>query len=71
VSLAIAVIGDSMLDHYIYGDATRISPEAPVPVIKVEHELFSPGGAAHVAASIQALNQPTILLTPVGHRRPR
>lgn len=66
MSLAIAVIGDSMLDHYIYGDATRISPEAPVPVIKVEHELFSPGGAAHVAASIQALNQPTILLTPVG-----
>lgn len=66
MSLAIAVIGDSMLDHYIYGDVTRISPEAPVPVIKVEHELFSPGGAAHVAASIQALNQPTILLTPVG-----
>lgn len=66
MSLAIAVIGDSMLDHYIYGNVTRISPEAPVPVIKVEHELLSPGGAAHVAASIQALNQPTVLLTPVG-----
>lgn len=65
MSFAIAVVGDLMLDHYIYGDVSRISPEAPVPIMRVEHELFSPGGAAHVAASIQALNQPSLLMAPI------
>jgi len=66
VSFVIAVVGDSMLDHYIYGDITRLSPEAPVPVVKTNCSHYSPGGAAHVAASIQALNQPAVLFTAVG-----
>jgi D-beta-D-heptose 7-phosphate kinase/D-beta-D-heptose 1-phosphate adenosyltransferase len=69
VSKIIAVLGDSMLDHYVYGNATRISPEAPVPVIHVNHESFSPGGAAHVAASTQALDFPTVLFTVLGADR--
>jgi D-beta-D-heptose 7-phosphate kinase/D-beta-D-heptose 1-phosphate adenosyltransferase len=51
----ILVIGDLMLDHYIWGDATRISPEAPVPVVKVERDSFTAGGAANVALNLCAL----------------
>ncbi|MBR4612019.1 MAG: D-glycero-beta-D-manno-heptose-7-phosphate kinase, partial [Kiritimatiellae bacterium] len=39
------VVGDLMLDHYLWGDATRISPEAPVPVVKTERDTFTAGGA--------------------------
>mgnify|MGYP000862632654 CR=1 FL=1 len=53
--LRILVIGDLMLDHYIWGDATRISPEAPVPVVKVERDSFTAGGAANVALNLRAL----------------
>jgi len=49
------VIGDIMLDHYIWGDATRISPEAPVPVIEINRDTYTAGGAANVAANICAL----------------
>lgn len=51
----ILVIGDLMLDHYIWGDATRISPEAPVPVVKVDRDGFTAGGAANVALNLCAL----------------
>jgi D-beta-D-heptose 7-phosphate kinase/D-beta-D-heptose 1-phosphate adenosyltransferase len=51
----IAVIGDFMLDAYLYGDAERISPEAPVPVLRVVNETFALGGAGSVAADIAAL----------------
>jgi D-beta-D-heptose 7-phosphate kinase/D-beta-D-heptose 1-phosphate adenosyltransferase len=51
----IAVVGDLMLDRYIYGAVSRISPEAPVPVIHVQHEKAMPGGASNVAANIRAL----------------
>jgi D-beta-D-heptose 7-phosphate kinase/D-beta-D-heptose 1-phosphate adenosyltransferase len=51
----IAVIGDFMLDRYVYGDAERISPEAPVPVLKVVREEPRMGGAANVAAGVLAL----------------
>lgn len=44
-----------MLDHYVYGSASRISPEAPVPVISFENEKFVPGGAANVAANLVSL----------------
>ncbi len=47
--LRLLVIGDVMLDHYIWGDATRISPEAPVPVVEINRDTFTPGGAANVA----------------------
>jgi D-beta-D-heptose 7-phosphate kinase/D-beta-D-heptose 1-phosphate adenosyltransferase len=53
--LRILVIGDVMLDHYIWGDATRISPEAPVPVIDIARDSWSAGGAANVAVNIAGL----------------
>ncbi len=51
----IAVIGDMMLDCYFWGDVTRISPEAPVPVIEIDNEFFRFGGAANVALNISTL----------------
>lgn len=53
--LRILVVGDVMLDHYIKGDATRISPEAPVPVVDVSEEFNTAGGAGNVALNIAAL----------------
>ncbi len=53
--LRILVVGDVMLDRYIKGDATRISPEAPVPVIDVSEEFSTAGGAGNVALNIAAL----------------
>lgn len=53
--LHVLVIGDVMLDHYIWGDAARISPEAPVPVVDVERDTFSAGGAANVALNLTSL----------------
>lgn len=51
----IAVVGDLMLDRYIYGAVSRISPEAPVPVLRVRDELNMPGGAGNVAANLRAM----------------
>ncbi|MGN0861391.1 MAG: bifunctional heptose 7-phosphate kinase/heptose 1-phosphate adenyltransferase [Candidatus Spyradosoma sp.] len=51
----ILVVGDVMLDHYVHGDATRISPEAPVPVVNVMRDRFVAGGAANVALNIRSL----------------
>ncbi len=53
--LRILVVGDVMLDRYLWGDATRISPEAPVPVIDVFDETFTAGGAGNVALNLAAL----------------
>jgi rfaE bifunctional protein kinase chain/domain len=54
-SARVAVIGDVMVDHYVYGAVQRISPEAPVPVLHVAGERYVLGGAANVAANIAAL----------------
>src|SRR5437868_6060539 len=51
----VLVFGDVMLDRYIWGDATRISPEAPVPVIDVAKETWTAGGAGNVALNIASL----------------
>ncbi len=51
----ILVIGDAMLDEYVIGDVTRISPEAPVPVVDVVERRYSAGGAANVASNISGL----------------
>jgi rfaE bifunctional protein kinase chain/domain len=51
----ILVIGDLMIDHYVWGDATRLSPEAPVPVVNVKSESTTLGGAANVAQNLIAL----------------
>ncbi|MBL4679035.1 MAG: D-glycero-beta-D-manno-heptose-7-phosphate kinase [Mucilaginibacter sp.] len=52
---SILVIGDLMIDHYIIGDANRLSPEAPVPVVNVKNEFITPGGAANVAQNLLSL----------------
>jgi D-beta-D-heptose 7-phosphate kinase/D-beta-D-heptose 1-phosphate adenosyltransferase len=62
----IAVIGDVMLDQFIWGSVGRISPEAPVPVVDFERESFMPGGAANVARNLTALGVQTELLGVVG-----
>ena len=62
----VLVIGDVMLDKYIWGDASRISPEAPVPVVKVERESYAAGGAANVALNIRALGASAYLLGRIG-----
>ena len=51
----VLVLGDVMLDRYLHGDVTRISPEAPVPFVRVERESFVPGGAANTANNIVSL----------------
>ncbi|TWR27665.1 D-glycero-beta-D-manno-heptose-7-phosphate kinase [Mucilaginibacter achroorhodeus] len=51
----ILVVGDLMIDHYIIGDANRLSPEAPVPVVNVTKEFITPGGAANVAQNLLSL----------------
>jgi rfaE bifunctional protein kinase chain/domain len=63
----IAVIGDLMLDRYFWGTVSRISPEAPVPVIDVESETFHLGGAANVAHNLKSLGLEPILCGVVGN----
>lgn len=62
----ILVVGDVMLDHFIWGEVARISPEAPVPVVDFVRESFMPGGAANVAHNLAALRVPTELFGVVG-----
>jgi len=65
----VLVVGDIMLDHYWQGSTSRISPEAPVPVVHVGSEEYRPGGAANVALNIAALNAKAILLGVTGDDR--
>jgi D-glycero-beta-D-manno-heptose-7-phosphate kinase len=51
----IVVVGDVMLDHFLWGKVSRISPEAPVPVVEITRESYFPGGAANVARNLRAL----------------
>jgi len=62
----VLLAGDFILDVYVYGDAMRISPEAPVPVLKVVKKEHRPGGAASVAADIAALGAKTFCLGTLG-----
>ena len=63
---AILVIGDLMIDHYIWGDATRLSPEAPVPIVNVKNESTTLGGAANVAQNLVALGAKVNLSGVIG-----
>jgi D-glycero-beta-D-manno-heptose-7-phosphate kinase len=63
----VLVLGDVMLDQFIWGSVARISPEAPVPVVDFERESFMPGGAANVARNLTSLNVPTELFGAVGN----
>lgn len=65
-SLTVLVIGDVMLDSYIWGTVDRISPEAPVPIIRVKRRDFRLGGAANVALNVQALGAKPILCALIG-----
>src|SRR5689334_12506783 len=62
----VLVVGDVMLDRYWYGDVNRISPEAPVPVVKFRRSEERPGGAANVARNAAALGARITLLSVVG-----
>lgn len=62
----VLVIGDIMLDQYTFGEVSRISPEAPVPVLRKTSEKFVPGGAGNVASNLASLGAEPILLGVVG-----
>ncbi|MFZ9898102.1 MAG: bifunctional heptose 7-phosphate kinase/heptose 1-phosphate adenyltransferase [Gemmatimonadaceae bacterium] len=64
--LRIAIIGDAMLDVYLRGDVERISPEAPVPVVRVQSRVHALGGAANVAQNVAALGARAELVAAVG-----
>ncbi len=62
----VLIVGDALLDEYLLGDASRISPEAPVPVVLVEEKRFFAGGAGNVARNIKALGGDARLIACVG-----
>jgi len=63
----IAIIGDVMLDKYVYGSINRMSPEAPVPVVDTDQTAYKLGGAANVANNIKALEAEPILIGVIGN----
>jgi rfaE bifunctional protein kinase chain/domain len=62
----VLVLGDVMLDKYVFGDASRISPEAPVPVVKVNKKVYGSGGSGNTAANITSLGGEAYLVSVVG-----
>lgn len=64
---SVLVVGDVLLDRYWFGETLRISPEAPVPIVKIEETTHRPGGAGNVALNITALGAKTILLGITGN----
>ena len=64
--MKILVVGDIMLDRFVWGRVSRISPEAPVPIVEFDHESVMPGGAANVARNLTALGAPAQLFGAVG-----
>lgn len=62
----IMVVGDLILDEYVWGDVDRISPEAPVPVVWANKCTYVPGGAANVASNVRALDAQVLLLGVIG-----
>ncbi|MPZ17125.1 MAG: D-glycero-beta-D-manno-heptose-7-phosphate kinase [Luteitalea sp.] len=67
---SILIVGDVMLDHFLFGRVHRISPEAPVPVVEFDHEHFRLGGAANVASNVTALGGRATLVGVVGEDDP-
>jgi D-beta-D-heptose 7-phosphate kinase/D-beta-D-heptose 1-phosphate adenosyltransferase len=65
----VLVFGDVMLDEFVWGDVTRISPEAPVPVVEIRRESARLGGAANVLANLVALGARAQVVGVVGHDR--
>jgi len=60
------VVGDAMLDRYLFGVVARISPEAPVPILSIEREVALPGGAGNVVRNLTALGAPVAFVSVVG-----
>lgn len=67
----IVVIGDLILDKYIYGNVERISPEAPIPVVDIQKEKYVLGGAANVAANVMALKGKVSIMGVLGNDQDR
>jgi D-glycero-beta-D-manno-heptose-7-phosphate kinase len=65
-SRTVVIVGDVMLDHFLFGRVERISPEAPVPVVRFARDEFRPGGAANVASNVAALGGRPVLVAVVG-----
>src|ERR1700704_1536608 len=63
----VVVLGDVMLDEFIWGDVTRISPEAPVPVVDIRRESVHLGGAANVLANLVALGAKACVIGVIGN----
>ena len=63
----VLIVGDVMIDSYMWGDVTRISPEAPVPVVSVTKREHRLGGAANVALNIEALGATPIICSVLGN----
>src|ERR1035438_9278198 len=63
------VIGDLMLDHFVWGTVSRISPEAPVPVVRMTRETEMPGGAGNVAVNMAALGAEVYVVGLLGQDR--
>ena len=63
---SVLVVGDAMLDRYVYGSVKRVSPEAPVPVLAVEREIAMPGGAGNVVRNLTALGAAVAFVSVVG-----
>jgi D-beta-D-heptose 7-phosphate kinase/D-beta-D-heptose 1-phosphate adenosyltransferase len=66
-SKTVLVLGDVMLDKYVWGGVSRISPEAPVPIVEVHQESYAPGGAANAAGNVAALGGKAVLVGLVGN----
>ena len=66
----VLVLGDVMLDHFLWGSVERISPRAPVPVVEFERESFVPGGAGNVARNLAELDATAELFGAVGDDAP-
>lgn len=65
-NLKILLVGDLMLDEYVWGDVNRISPEAPIPVLDIKKVTYTPGGAANAAHNISSLGGQVLLVGVIG-----
>src|SRR5580693_1941796 len=66
-AVRVLVLGDVMLDRFVYGSVARISPEAPIPVLEVARAVDSAGGAANVARNVAAIGAGVTLVGVIGN----
>src|SRR3546814_17228635 len=64
--VSVHVVGDAMIDRYVYGEVARISPAAPVHVLRVQRESRSLGGAGNVVRNVAALGAAVSVVAPIG-----